>query len=215
MEKKIAVILDENEEISAFQIAKKLILYSCPANIWVQEKTVDLDGLYSGGMAEIRNKVGNLLEEIGDCKIIAGKNITGFIYNILDGAGVIISEMDNFEEDDLEKLYRQIEKELRLIEAETEEILAIPTTPIETEVKGNYFFDFSLLKKVAEGHSSKNTILPFLNTTEFNNLEIVCDHVMPWFEGEMDKRGLTFETKEREDKKISIQIFRPQHKLVK
>lgn len=206
MEKKIAVIMDQARHIASLQKASEIVVYHYEKDAWEPAKTIVLPGLYEGGMTEIRRKMGEVLKELEDCRIIAGKNISGFIYNILDSAGLILSEMDTFQESELEGLYFCIEEELKNMEKKKEESLSIPTTPVETEVKGNYFFDFSLLKNTGTGHSSKNTIIPFLNTTEFSSLEIVCDHVMPWFEGEMKKRGLVYEARERQDKKVSILV---------
>jgi Fe-only nitrogenase accessory protein AnfO len=206
MEKKIAVFWDKDKNISSMQEASELAVYSFDKEKWYAEESLDITGLYEGGIVRVRNKTFELVKKLGGCRIIAGKNITGVIYNILNSEGFIISELNVFAEDDLEYLYSQIEDQFKDMEKEREEALLIPTAPSETEEKGDYFFDFSLLKNTGTKHSSKSTILPFLNNADFRNLEIICDHVMPWFEEEMKKRGLYYIVKERDDKKISILI---------
>lgn len=206
MEKKIAVFWDKDKNIASLQEAVELTVYSFDRGKWYREESLEITNLFEGGITNIRNKTLELVKKLGDCRVIAGKNITGVIYNIFDSEGFIISELNVFTEEELEYLYSQIEEQLKGMEREREEARLIPTAPFETEVKGDYFFDFSLLKNTGTNHSSKSTILPFLNTADYRHLEIICDHVMPWFEEEMKKRGLYYIVKEREDKKISISI---------
>lgn len=206
MEKKIAVFWDKDKNICSMQEASELAVYSFDKGKWYTEESLDITGLYEGGIARVRNRTIELVKKLGGCRVIAGKNITGVIYNVFDSEGFIISELNVFAENELEYLYSQIEEQFKDMEREREEALLIPTAPSETEEIGDYFFDFSLLKNTGTKYSSKSTILPFLNKTDFRHLEIICDHVMPWFEEEMKKRGLYYIVKERDDKKISILI---------
>jgi Fe-only nitrogenase accessory protein AnfO len=206
MEKKIAVFWDKDKNIASPQEAGELTVYNFERGKWYAKEFLDITNLFEGGITSVRNKTLGLVKKLGDCRVIAGKNITGVIYNIFDSEGFIISELTVFTEEELEYLYSQIEEQLKGMEREREEARLIPTAPFETEVKGDYFFDFSLLKNTGTNHSSKSTILPFLNTADYRHLEIICDHVMPWFEEEMKKRDLYYIVKEREDKKISISI---------
>lgn len=206
MEKKIAVLWDQEKKIASIQEADELVLYYFSEGKWFFEKSLNITGLFAGGVAQIRNKTIEIIRELGECRIIAGRNITGVIYNVLDSEGFIISELDELAEEQLDLLYTQIVIQLKEIEREKKEEILVPTAPLETEVKGDYFFDFSLLKNSTANYSSKSTIIPFLNTVDYKHLEIICNHVMPWFEEEMKKRKLYYSIKERDDKKVSILI---------
>ncbi len=127
------------------------------------------------------------------------------VYNIFNNAGFIISEADDFNETILDGLYSDIQKEADALNTE-KALNNIPTSPVETEIKGNYFFDFSLLKNSTLPYSSKETILPFLNSVRFNRLEILCDHVMPWFDSEMKKRNLLYTVTEEGKGKCRILV---------
>ena len=206
MEKKIAVLWDKDKKLASIPEAAELTVYSFDRGKWQAAESLDVTGLFEGGISSVRNRALELVKKLGNCKVIAGRNITGVLYNVFDSEGFIISELNVFTEEGLEYLYSQIAEQLKGMEREREEAMQIPAAPSETEVKGDYFFDFSLLKNTGTNHSSKSTIIPFLNNADYRHLEIICDHVMPWFEEEMKKRGLNYIVKERDDKKVSILI---------
>jgi Fe-only nitrogenase accessory protein AnfO len=191
MKKIIAVILDENNHISEMREAKKLSVFQKTEQNWNLLMEVTIPDILNGSIADIRDGLGKVIMELKDCKIIVGKSVTGLVFNIFNGAGFIISELDEFDIQVLDELYSDIQKELEAVYAE-QEAARIPTAPVETGEKGSYFFDFNLLKQSELPYTSKSTILPFLNATTFHQLEILCDHVMPWFDQEMKKRNLTY-----------------------
>ena len=191
MQKIIAVILDENNHISEMKEAKKLSVFHKTEQKWSLLLEVMVPDILNGSIADIRIGLGRIIKELKDCRIIVGKSITGLVYNVFNGAGFIISELEEFNIQVLDELYSDIQKELEAVYAE-QEASKIPTAPVETKEKGKYFFDFNLLKHSDLPYTSKSTILPFLNTTTFHQLEILCDHVMPWFDQEMKKRNLTY-----------------------
>jgi Fe-only nitrogenase accessory protein AnfO len=205
MQKIIAVILDENDHLSETKDAGKLSVYHKVEQKWTKQKEVILPDIYEGGMADIRKKLDSVIKELNDCKIIAGKSITGLVYNVFNNAGFIISEIDDFNPAILDGLYSDILKEIDALNTEIASA-NVPTSPTETEIKGNYFFDFSLLKNSGLSFTSKSTILPFLNSVHFNQLEILSDHVMPWFDLEMKKRNLKYTVAENGNGKSSILV---------
>ncbi len=205
MQKTIAVILDENNHLTGITDARKLSVYHKSGEDWTKQKEIILPELFQGGMADIRKKLGGVIGELDDCKIIAGKSVTGLVYNTLSSAGFIIAEIDEFKPAVLDGLYSDILNEINALHREAE-LSNIPTAPVETGIKGNYFFDFGLLKNSGLPYSSKTTILPFLNSVRFNQLEILCDHVMPWFDPEMKKRNLLYTVTETGNGKISILV---------
>ncbi len=195
MQKAIAVILDDNERITVMNNAKKISVFYKTEQKWLLREELILPELFNGSLTEIRRGleavVKEIRKEIRDCKLIVGKSITGLVFQVFNSAGFIISETDVFDMAILDNLYSDILKEIDAFQAE-QKADKIPAAPVETEIKGNYFFDFNLLKSSDLPYTSKSTILPFLNSTSINRLEIICDHVMPWFEDEMKKRKLNF-----------------------
>ncbi len=205
MQKMIAVILDEGGHLAEIKNARVISVFRKSGQIWAKQNEVILPELYQSGMADARRKLDGVRKELKDCKIIAGKSITGLVYNVFSQAGFIISELDYFDISVLDGLYSDIVKEIEALNAEPE-VGNIPTAPVETETKGNYFFDFGLLKNSGLPYSSKSTILLFLNSVRFNQLEILCDHVMPWFEFEMKKRNLFYDLTEDGKGRTSILV---------
>ncbi|BCJ96032.1 Fe-only nitrogenase accessory protein AnfO [Anaerocolumna cellulosilytica] len=206
MNKRIAVIFDEHGRTARFQEADKLVLYSKAEKEWKVEKKIELKNTFTEDMQTVRKNLEKIITELSGCNIIVGKAMNGLIYQVFDNAGYIISELVEFSTFILEELYQEIIQEMFYIQTEQEKVKKIPKTPIETEEKGSYFFDFSLLKNSDTSYSSKSTIIPFLNSTIFNKLEIICDHIMPWFEAEMYKRKLIYTINKIDNEKVSIVI---------
>ena len=206
MQKAIAVMLDENDRITEMNNAKKLSVFHKKEQKWILREELILPELFNGSLAEIRRGLEAAVKEIRDCKLIVGKSITGLVFQVFNSAGFIISETDLFDMEVLDNLYSDVIKEIDAFKAE-QEADKIPAAPVETEIKGNYFFDFNLLKSSDLPYTSKSTILPFLNSTPFNRLEIICDHVMPWFEAEMRKRKLNFTVTKIKEGKCSVVVM--------
>ncbi len=205
MQKAIAAMLDENDRITDMNNAKKLSVFQKTEQKWILREELILPELFIGSLAEIRRGLETVVKEIRDCKLIVGKSITGLVFQVFNSAGFIISETDVFDSAILDDLYSDILKEIDAFQAE-QEADKIPVAPEETEIKGDYFFDFNLLKSSDLPYTSKSTILPFLNSTSFNRLEIICDHVMPWFGAEMKKRKLNFTVTKIKEGKWSVVV---------
>lgn len=207
MKRLIAVIVNEEELISDMTEANKIILYGKNEQKWTIQKEIEVEDVMDGYMADVRKNLDDIIKELDDCKILLGKSITGLVFNTFNQAGFILSELDEFDDKMLDFLYSDILEEYEEALAE-KEANNIPTAPIETDIKGHYFFDFGLLKNSGSSLSSKDVLRPFLNETPFKQLEIICDHVMPWLETELQKRELNYTVTEISSHKFSV-IIKP------
>jgi Fe-only nitrogenase accessory protein AnfO len=205
MQRIIAIIVDENGQITETQNAKNIFVFCKMDQKWSIQKEVQAQNIMVGNMADVRNRLEAIIKELADCKIIFGKSITGLAFNVFNQAGFIISELEEFDEKMLDFLFEDVVDEYESALAEKEAI-KVPTAPTETETKGNYFFDFGSLKNSGSSLSSKEVLRPFLNETPFIQLEIICDHVMPWLESELKNRELTYAITEISSNKYSIVI---------
>jgi hypothetical protein len=79
---------------------------------------------------------------------------------------VSILQMNGTASNGINKLYAQL----------------LATTPTETDRAGNYFIDLTQLQQKHPELSTKMALLPFLRETPFYALEMVCDHIPPWFD---------------------------------
>ncbi len=179
MQQEIAVILNQNQQLTKLQEANTLLVYKEEDTLWNVHKEISVHHICDGSLPEVRDNISRLVNELGDCRIIIGTNITGIVYNVLNQAGFVISELQTFHESMLDSIYQEISIELMDLKEGMETNKIVPTRPYETHQKDHYFFDFNLLKGSNSSHTSKSTILPFLNSTTFTQLEILCDHVMP------------------------------------
>jgi Fe-only nitrogenase accessory protein AnfO len=208
MQKEIAVILDKDLQLTTYQEVNRIRVYKREGSQWKIHKEILVNDIYNGGLLAIRRHLLSLQTELKDCKIIIGTSITGVVYQVFNQTGFIISELPSFHEAMLDTIYDQINEKLIIQKEDIKENNNIPTKPYETNKKDFYFFDFSLLKNSNIPHSSKSTILPFIKSTSFEQLEIICDHIMPWLDYEVQKNNLIYETRKMDSGQYKI-IIKP------
>ncbi|MEL7596804.1 MAG: Fe-only nitrogenase accessory AnfO family protein, partial [Clostridiaceae bacterium] len=56
--------------------------------------------------------------------------------------------------------------------------------------------------------TSKQILLPFFNNISFNELEIICGHIPPWFDKELKNLNLKFSTESISKDKFKVRIYR-------
>lgn len=181
MQNEIAVILDKNHNLAKLQEANTLLIYKRQDMLWKVHNEININNMCNGTIPVVRENLSKLIKSLRDCRIIVGNNITGIVYHVFNQEGFIISELNSFQESMLESIYHEISNEMLEMKEEMESSKKSPTRPYETNRKNHYFFDFNLLKNSNASYTSKSTIIPFLNSTTFEQLEIICDHIMPWF----------------------------------
>jgi Fe-only nitrogenase accessory protein AnfO len=175
----MAVFFDDNNQIASFNEMTYFVSYTNHEGQWQKTDPVSFRPVLSGGMAVIRNHLNQLIGALGDCKIIIAKALTGLPYQVFDQAGLIICESEAF---DLE-LLDAIQSDLLTQEADAKtDAQLLATTPTETDRAGNYFIDLTQLQQKHPELSTKMALLPFLRETPFYALEMVCDHIPPWFD---------------------------------
>lgn len=180
---KIGVILDEKQEIASLLDATKLIIYEKKEDGWKETKEVVDSFRQRDSISLMREFIEKFVHEMGDCKIIVASILTGIPFLMLDKKGFMLCEAKEISDQLFEEIgydYAQMEQEK---EKTTKSIKKdYPRTPVETKEAGIFELD---LRKLQENHpeiSSKMAILPFLKENTFYQLNLFCDHVMPWLE---------------------------------
>ena len=55
--------------------------------------------------------------------------------------------------------------------------------------------------------TSKQILLPFIQKTSFNELEIICGHVPPWFEREFSRLNLRSEIEKINERNVKVRVY--------
>ncbi|MDO9491945.1 Fe-only nitrogenase accessory AnfO family protein [Acetobacterium sp.] len=178
----MAVFCDDTHRIARFDEMTNFVFYTKTDDGWGKSDPIPFSCDLSGGLASIRENISQMLGAFNDCRIIIAKAIIGIPYQVFDRSGFIICESEDF---DLE-LLDAIQADLISQDGEAKEDASLlAQTPEETDVPGYYRFDLTQVQKKHPEMSSKMALLPFLKETPFYALEVVCDHIPPWFEHQL------------------------------
>ena len=188
----IAVLLDENEKLTDFFGIKKIFIYKKKKKFKVVNK-IDNIRINATGMDKFKDGLKELEKYFNGTIVILGKQITGIPFYYFDKMGFKLCEAEELTMEVLEIIYEDY-CEISVYEIQDEkrnpEIAEVPVRPVETDEKGNYYFDFLKLQKYKPEISSKRALIPFFYNDNFDSLTIICSHIMPWLDLFMKERGL-------------------------
>lgn len=180
---KIGVILNEKQEIASLLDGTKLIIYEKKENEWRETMEVTDSFKQRDSILLMREFIKKFILELGDCKIVVASLLTGIPFMMLDKEGFMLCEAEEISDQLFEEIcydYAQMKQEKEKMTKSTKK--DYPKAPIETKETGIFELD---LRRLQESHpeiSSKMAILPFLKENIFYQLNLYCDHVMPWLE---------------------------------
>lgn len=156
------------------------------------------------GLKAIRENIVNMAEALGDCKIFVGREIKGMTYNILDGMGFNTWELEGTTKELLEFVCIKEKEEAKAMELEK----LVNAKPIIQKVKdGYYYINLKKIQKNNESLTSKSILIPFLTTTIFYQLEIICGHVPPWLHAEFEKLNLKMGSTIISQSEIKVTVY--------
>lgn len=178
----MAVFCDDTGDLARFEVMTNFVFYTKADDGWRKSDRVPFSCDLSGGLASIRENISQMLGAFNNCRIIITKSITGIPYQIFDRSGFIICESETFDLELLDAIQSDL---LSQDEIAKEDACLLARTPEETDVPGYYRFDLTQVQQKHPELSSKKALLPFLKETPFYALELVCDHIPPWFEQQL------------------------------
>lgn len=185
----IAVIVDENDDMTSFETGRALKIFSNENGSWDFEREVPFTIDSRLSPSEIRTQVKSTISEMGDCRIIAGRSVSGLPYNILDRLGFAIFEAEALTAGLLEDIMNELEQYGK----ERSSMSDCPTSPVPTEMEGVYFLNLIDLQEKHPEISSKRALQTFIEANLFYQLEVIVSHVPPWFDTFLPPRCLTYE----------------------
>jgi len=200
----IAVFQDISGKTQSFLEPGIIKVYSRQLGKWTvtKEMIFRIDNI--GGLKAIRENIINMADTLGDCKVFVGRDIKGMAYNVLDGMGFNTWELEGAPLEFLDFVYEKEEEEAKADDLEA----TVSNSPQIIQLKdGTYFLD---LKKIQENDvniTSKGILIPFLNSTLFYQLEIICKHIPHWFEVEFKKLNLKMESESISQNEIKVIIY--------
>ena len=150
-------------------------------------------------LAQMRERLRQLAHLLPEQAAIAGTSISGLAYNELSRMGFCLCELDTFSPQILDALASEI-----LASAQGE--VQVPTAPSPTDTPGVYTINLMEVQAAHPDLTSKKVLRPFLASTPFVELEIVCGHMPPWLEEHMRQHHLTCARTRQDDGTVRARI---------
>lgn len=207
MARKISVIINGNNELSAFESGTSLLVFSPVEKVWQAVDEIKYRFNTASSVSEIRDSIRTTILKLEDCRTIIGKTVTGLPYNILERMGFEIFEADVLSERLLEEIDRELQADSAKA-AEADSVHATPTSPVPTLTTGVYHLNLIELQEKYPEISSKKALQSFIETTPFYKLEVVCSHIPPWFDAILPQKRMTYTVEELDTNKLKVSIFK-------
>lgn len=198
----IAVFLAEDGESLEMGLSGKIVVYHRQSDTWDIQKQQHFLPVEKPTLLAIRNKMRELIDFLGDCKVFVAKSVTGVYYYELEKAGVSVWEYSGKPEEFLDHIAAGEE-------AEPEAAPAPVAVLVPSDLgEGRYFVSIKEIQENNSGITSKQVLQPFLRQGKFYSLEILCNHLPPWLEGELAGGSLAGEVIKLNDKEVKVIITR-------
>lgn len=203
MLKRIAVIVNDEQELSPFEKGSFINIYYKNNTHWELFKEVRYYINTTMSLSDLRENIKSLIMELEECKIIVGKVMSGLAYNIFDRNGFAIFEAKNITSSILDDMYNEVIS----LKAEAANSEQVALSPVQAEENGVFYINLMELQAKHPEISSKKAIKPFLETTPFFKLEVICSHVPPWFDNILPELNLSYSVEENGDNRCKVSIL--------
>jgi Fe-only nitrogenase accessory protein AnfO len=191
---KIGIVCNEQNQITTLMEATKVVVYEQNEQKW--NKALEITRCFGkrSTINEMREFLKLLCDELKDCNILVASILTGIPYMVLDKAGFMLCEVQQFSHQLLEEIAYDYASMLQKHEQKKEQKPDYPQRPYETSNRGIYELDMAKLQACHPEISSKMAIIPFLKEEKFYQLQVLCSHVMPWLDRELEPLGYQYQT---------------------
>ena len=198
----IAVLENTEDSITAMETCTHLSVWMRDWSVgkgWQACESVPFSLAGCGTLAQMRDKLRQLADLLPAEAAIAGTSISGLPYNELSRMGFCLCELDAFSPDILDALASEI-----LASAQGEAV--VPTAPTPTDTPGAYSINLMEVQAAHPDITSKKALRPFLASTPFVELEVICGHMPPWLEEHMRQHHLTCAITRQQDGTVRARI---------
>jgi Fe-only nitrogenase accessory protein AnfO len=202
-ETEVAVILDAGGETGRLSEPGNIVVYSKDGCSWKIARETEFSIDNSKGLSELRQKIAELKEFLGDCKIFVAKSASGAMFFELEKSGFSIWEISGRPAEFLDSVVEQEEKDEN---SDNQPSLKIPE-PLEIS-PGYFYVSIKEIQGKVPGISSKMILQKFISQGNFNALEIICDHVPPWIELDADRKELRMETEKKAPNEYMVKLIK-------
>jgi len=203
MAREVAVFIGEDGLTGIFGEPGRVRVYRRRQKTWTVERETDFTLVAEGGLKGLRQQFGGLVAFLGDCRIFVARSMAGVPYYELEKAGFNIWEQDGEPGTYLEEVWAGEEREQAAKNAPAP--ASVPLGPTE-KAPGHYFISLKEIQARDTGITTKHVLQPFLRRGRFAVLEVVCDHLPPWLELDLESGVFTWTSEKVGEREIKITI---------
>ena len=207
----IAVFVNSEGITSTLTEQGIVILYEKDQEGWKNKRQLPFCLEKHNGISQIRTSILSMVDQLGDCKVFVAKEISGQLYYILEANGFDSFEAEGKPELYLDSIWEELqskntkedltEKEVRM---ETKPALY----PLQLDQEGVYYINLKQALSSDCTLTSKKIIKPFLHKQEITCLNILCDHIPPWFQNDLKTLGYDYIILMLKEKLYQVSIHR-------
>jgi Fe-only nitrogenase accessory protein AnfO len=198
---KIGIVMGAQGTVAVLENSMYIEVYQRGNNAWASVSKIEMHTPIWDTLADVRKTVQTVLDKLGDCKVIAARDMGGIAYQMFNRSGYHIFQMETFQTSDLDAIVSEIAS-AEQARAEKE---AVSTKPVPVDSEGRYVFDLIQLQAKHPEISSKKALKTFLETENFYELKLICSHIPPWIE---QIPSLNYSTKRMDSHTIEMIIER-------
>ena len=204
---RIAVFHDAQGALAAPTAASAVAVYVRSENDWSEDKRHSFSLTSGAGLTELREQMQTLAANLGDCRIVIGAEDHGAPYGVLDKLGFYICMMDRFEAEALEGVRKGVLAAVQ--QATRPQCGMLPSSRPREIAPGRFFLDMCEAKITDPLFTARESILVFVETTPFKQLQIKCDHEPRWLPSFALVIGLEMEKEELESGLMLVTVRQP------
>lgn len=202
----IAVFLGGNGQPTSLYEEGKIVVYSRNMGHWLVSREKEFTLKTIKNMGELRRRMEEALEFLQDCTIFVGYSLTGIPYYLLEKARFSTWECKGTPEDFLDYILEKEELNKKKPSARKGKV----TKSIFKEIThGVYQVSLKEIQEKSSTLSSRQALLPFLSKGGFTSLEILCNHIPLWLEGEVLAGKYKMENLVSQAQEVKLLITKP------
>lgn len=192
MAREIAVFINEQGRSAAVLTPGKVVIYRKEIYDWQPVRELEFTLDQSRGLREMRVQMAALISFLDGCKTFAAQSVVGVAYFELEKEQISIWEFEGLPGEFLDTILAEEEAKPAVIPP----LAVIPTA--QELAPGCFTISIKEIQEQEVGITSKQVLMPLLSKEKFASLEIICNHVPPWLEGELAIKGYTADVVKRE-----------------
>ena len=190
MAREIGAFVDETGRAAALSQPCSLRIYRRDRGQWRLDRSASLNLADASGLADLRRRMAEIIAVFGECKMALAAAFQGAALHELEKAGIELWEVDGDPAALLDTILFEEEKAAQQADKST----ALPFPVLENLGEGRYSLSIAEVQRSSGGLTSKQVLLPILQQGSFRELAIMCTHVPPWLEAEVNSRGWQLRT---------------------